>query len=97
NKKVANRRPFCFGKGIESGGFEGGAVVNDVPVARQSRDETEPAGENKSFRPCITKRPMLSHWSLFILPRKVFGVPRNFFQKVSKQVPRTASLVTLSC
>ena len=42
-KGVPNKTPpisvvFLFDMGFTSGGFEGGAVVNDAPVARQSRD-----------------------------------------------------------
>ncbi len=41
-------RFFCAN---QTRGLDGGAVVNDMPVACQSRGVTEPAGETKSSYP----------------------------------------------
>ena len=52
-------------------GIEGGAVVNDMPVACQSRGVTEPAGENDSRCGCQRQSNWLPFF--FALPRFRYG------------------------
>ena len=56
---------FLFSDNRRVMGFEGGAGVNDMPVACQSRGVTEPAGENDSRCGCQSKKNALGAFFCF--------------------------------